>query len=400
MESLLINIIKNIDPADREMMQIARARQDSLAKPPGSLGELEEISVRIAGMTGKVINTVDKGCVAVFCADNGVTAEGIASAPQSVTMAQTVNFTRRLTGVGALAESFGSELLIVDMGVKDKIPEELYDQRPLQDTRRIVNRRIRPETGETDNLAAGAAMSREEALHCIQVGIEMADSIAFNGFEIMGVGEMGIGNTTSSAAVLSAITGRDAGQTVGRGGGINDESFARKKEIVDRVSKPYRQVGGVIAGLTYGITEPEIEAAKKLAASRMVDVLAAMGGFDICAMTGAFLGAAKNRMPVVIDGYISAVAALAAYIIVPNSRDYMIASHKSFEKGYVLAVDLLGLRPFMALEMRLGEGSGCPIAFKIIKGACDVMRNMATFAEADINDGYLEEIRNEKKFIK
>lgn len=400
MEGFLINTIKNIFPADRETMRTARARQDSLAKPPGSLGELEEISVRIAGMTGKVINSVDKGCVVVFCADNGVTIEGIASAPQSVTMLQTVNLTRRLTGVGALAKSFESELLIVDMGVKDKIPEELYDCKPLQDTHKIVNRRIRPETGETDNLAKGPAMSRNEALHCIQVGAEMADSIAYNGFEIMGVGEMGIGNTTSSAAVLSAITGREARQTVGRGGGVNDEVLAKKKEIVDRVSKPYRRAGGVFTGLTCGITGSEMEAAKKQAANNMVDVLATVGGFDICAMTGAFLGAAKNHMPVVIDGYISAVAALAAYIIAPNSRDYMIASHKSFEKGYVLAVNLLGLKPFMALEMRLGEGSGCPVAFKIIKGACDVMRDMATFAEANINDGYLEEIRTERSFRK
>ncbi|MDO4176199.1 MAG: nicotinate-nucleotide--dimethylbenzimidazole phosphoribosyltransferase [Bacillota bacterium] len=378
----LIRITEEIKPACLETMEMAKARQESLAKPPGSLGGLEDISVRIAGMTGKLINSVDKSCVAVFCADNGVCAEGVASAPQSVTMAQTVNFTRRLTGVGALAESFGSELLIVDMGVKDRIPESLYDEVPLRDTHKIINRRIRPETGETDNIAKGPAMTEAEALKALEAGIEMADAIAEAGYEIMGIGEMGIGNTSTSAALLSAITGCDAEDTVGRGGGVNDAGFARKKEIVNRASEALRKRGG--------INGPE----------EMIEALAQMGGFDICAMTGAYLGAARNRMPVVIDGYISVVAALAAYIICPDARDYMIASHKSFERGYAMAVDMLELKPFMALDMRLGEGSGCPVAFKIIKGACDVMANMATFEEAAIDDGYLEEIRGEDRFRK
>ncbi|MCQ2546121.1 MAG: nicotinate-nucleotide--dimethylbenzimidazole phosphoribosyltransferase [Clostridia bacterium] len=378
----LIKITEQIKPACRETMEMAKARQESLAKPPGSLGGLEDISVRIAGMTGKVINSVDRSCVAVFCADNGVCAEGVASAPQSVTMAQTVNFTRRLTGVGALAESFGSELLIVDMGIKDRIPESLYDDIPLRDTHKIVNRRIRPETGETDNIAEGPAMTVEEALRAMKTGIEMADAISAAGYEIMGIGEMGIGNTSTSAALLSSITGRPADETVGRGGGVNDAGFARKKEIVDKASRPWREAGGIKT------------------AEEMTEALAQMGGFDICAMTGAYLGAAKNRMPVVIDGYISVVAALAAYVICPDAGDYMIASHKSFERGYVMAVEMLGLKPFMALDMRLGEGSGCPVAFKIIKGACDVMANMATFEEAAIDDGYLEEIRSEDRFRK
>lgn len=383
----LLKISEQIEPASQSAMKMATQRQESLAKPPGSLGGLEDISIRIAGMTGNVINSVDKACVAVFCADNGVACEGIASAPQSVTMAQTVNFTRRLTGVGALAESFGSELLIVDMGVKDKIPASLYDDVPLLDTHKIVNRRIRPETGETDNMADGPAMTTEEALQAIETGIEMADAMAAAGYEIMGVGEMGIGNTSTSAALLSAVTGRDAEETVGRGGGVNDTGFARKKEIVNKASEAYREKGGIaVSG--------------EKAPAEMIEALAQMGGFDICAMTGAFLGAAKNRMPVVIDGYISVVAALAAYIICPDARDYMIASHKSFERGYAMAVEMLELKPFMALDMRLGEGSGCPVAFKIIKGACDVMANMATFEEAAIDDNYLEEIRSEDRFRK
>ncbi len=377
----------SIKPADRQAVLGAKARQASLAKPPGSLGGLEEMSVRIAGMTGSVINRIGKGCVAVFCADNGVVREGVASAPQSVTRAQTINFTRRLTGVGALAKSYDSELLIVDVGVKDEIPEELYTDVPLEDTHKIVNRRLR-DSGQTDSIADGPAMTEEEALRAIETGIEMADAVSKAGFSIMGAGEMGIGNTTTSAALLSAITGRPAEETVGRGGGVNDEGFAIKKKIVNNASMKYRVDGGILAGT------------EELRASRMVDALALMGGFDICAMTGAYLGAALNRMPIVIDGYISAVAALAAYVIAPASADYMIASHKSFEKGYNLVVDTLGLAPFLSLVMWLGEGSGCPVAFSIIRGACDVMADMATFDEADINDDYLEEIRSETKYQK
>lgn len=382
---IMRRVIDRIEPANREIMAKAAERQESLAKPPGSLGGLEDISVRIAGMTGNVINSIEKGCVAVFCSDNGVVAEGVASAPQSVTMAQTINFTRRLTGVGALAESFGSELLIVDMGVKDPIPAELYCREPLENTHKIVNRRIRPETGETDNIAHGPAMSEAEAKAAILTGVEMADAIKRENFHIMGVGEMGIGNTTTSAALLSAVTGLDAEETVGRGGGVNDEGFVRKKEIVNSVAGEYIAKGGILAS-----DEDSCDA--------MVKALAKMGGFDICAMAGAFLGAAANRMPVVIDGYISVVAALAAWVIKPEAADYMIASHKSFEKGYSKAVELLGLKPFLSLDMRLGEGSGCPMAFRIVRGACDVMANMATFAEAAINDEYLQEIRKEESY--
>lgn len=383
-EEIINETIARIQPADQEIIAKASERQASLAKPPGSLGLLEEISIRIAGMTGSVINKMDRGCVAVFCADNGVADEGVASAPQSVTMAQTVNFTRRLTGVGALCNSFGSELLIVDMGVKDGIPDELYAKEPFEDTHKILNRRVRPETGQTDNIADGfeSIMSADERDRAIAAGIEAAEAVHAQGFDIMGVGEMGIGNTTTSAALLSAITGEDSNVTVGRGGGVNDEGFIRKKEIVDIASAPFRCSGGIQ-------TREDV-----------MEALQRMGGFEICAMAGAYLGAAACRMPVVIDGYISVVAALVAAVIAPDAKDYMIASHKSYEKGYTLAVEALGLKPFMSLDMRLGEGSGCPIAFEIIKGACDVMANMATFEEAAINDGYLEEIRRNERFQK
>lgn len=370
----LKDVIKTIKPADTDAIQAATARQASLAKPPGSLGGLEDISIRIAGMTGNVINNVDKSCVIVFCSDNGVVEEGIASSPVSVTMSQTINFIRRLTGVGALAECFGSELLIVDMGVKDPIPEELYTDIPMEDTHKIVNRKIRK---GTSNLAKGPAMTRDEALQAIATGIEMANAAVSKGYSILGVGEMGIGNTTTSAAIVSSISGKGASETVGRGGGLLDDGFARKRTIVDDSTASFR------AKANDG----------DLSLDDIIDIISSVGGFDICAMAGAFLGAAANRTPVVIDGVISVTAALVAYSIAPESINYMIASHISPEPGYKIAIDMLELKPFLALGMRLGEGSGCPVAFQVIKGACDVMKNMATFDEAAINDDYLTEIR-------
>ena len=357
--------ISRIQGLDQKAMAEAKKRQDALAKPPGSLGILERISIQMAGITGTVKNKMEKTCVAVFCADNGVTAEHVASAPQSVTLAQTINFTRRLTGVGALCESFGSELLIVDVGINGAVPEGLYTDTPFSDTLKIVNRRI---ANGTKNLAIEAAMTREQALRAIETGMEMAEAVKRQGYSVFGVGEMGIGNTTTSAAVLSALTGKPAAQTVGKGGGITDESFIRKRQIVDAALEKCRQMD-------------------------TLSVLAEVGGFDIAAMAGAFIGAAIHRIPVVIDGYISVVAALAASRLAPGCVSYMFASHKSFEQGYQLAIGELGLEPYLHLGMRLGEGSGCPLAFKIMEGACGVMCNMATFEEAEINDDYLEEIR-------
>ena len=265
----LRNFIKTIKPADTSAIKAATERQAILAKPPGSLGGLEDMSIRIAGMTGNVINNVDKSCVIVFCSDNGVVEEGVASSPVSVTMSQTINFTRRLTGVGALAECFGSELLIVDMGVKDSIPDELYTSVPMEDTHKIVNRKIRR---GTDNLAKGPAMSREEALRAIDTGIEMANAAVAKGYNILGVGEMGIGNTTTSAAIISSISGKSATETVGRGGGLLDDGFARKKAIVNDRTADFRAKA---KDDSFSLDD-------------IIDIISTVGGFDICAMAGPF----------------------------------------------------------------------------------------------------------------
>jgi len=376
-ERELFELLNTITDLDREAMEAARKREDSLAKPPGSLGRLEDIAVQLSGISGNLHNNADKSCVAVMCSDNGVVEEGVSSAPQFVTLAQTINFTRRLTGVGTLAKYFGSDLLVVDLGINADLPKDLlvkealdHTDPELRVTDKIVDRKIRK---STNNLAKEPAMTREEAVEAIGVGVEMAREIKKAGYTIFGVGEMGIGNTTTSSAVLSALTGLSASETVGKGGGITDQSFARKKEIVEDVVRRYGFNG-----------QADID---------VVNVLAKVGGFDVAAMTGAFLGGAIVRLPVVIDGFISIVAALAAARLAPLAKEYMIASHISKEQGYGHALAALGLPPMLNLEMRLGEGSGCPLAFQIIRGACAIMNHMATFAEAEINDDYLEEIR-------
>lgn len=378
-EKELYELIGTIEDLDREVMEEARKREESLAKPPGSLGKLEDIAVQLAGISGKIHNLADKSCIAIMCSDNGVVEEGVSSAPQFVTLAQTINFTRRLTGVGTLAKYFDSDLLVVDLGINADLPKELLTDQPLKEqplkealrvTDKIVDRKIRK---STSNLAKEPAMTRDEAITAIFIGIEMVREIKKAGYTIYGIGEMGIGNTTTSSAILSALTGLTAAETVGKGGGITDQSFARKKAIIDEVMERYHFCG-----------QEEID---------VIDVIAKVGGFDLAAMTGAFLGAAIYRLPVVIDGFISIVAALAAAKMEPLSKEFMIASHVSKEQGYGCALKELELLPMLNLDLRLGEGSGCPLAFQIVRGACAVMNHMATFAEAEINDDYLEEIR-------
>ena len=374
-EEQMIELFDKIEPLDEEVMALARQRQMELAKPPGSLGKLEDISIQLAGITGNVKNYIKKQCIAIMSADNGVIEEGVASAPQYVTVAQTINFTRRLTGVGSLARYFDVDLLVLDMGINNKIPAGLLAEEIYKEKGRIADKIVNRKIGMgTKNLAKGAAMDREDAVCAIAAGIEAASKIKEFGYDIFGIGEMGICNTTTSSSVLSALLGLTAEETVGKGGGLTLEGFEKKKKVVEDALK--------LHGL-YQCTEPV----------DVIDVLAKVGGFDIAAMTGAFIGAALYKLPVVIDGYISIVAALCASRLAPLSKEYMIASHTSWEVGYNYAVKELGVSPMLNLNMRLGEGSGCPIAFKVIEASCGVMNYMGTFAEAEINDKYLDEIR-------
>ena len=361
MEQKLLDIITQITPLNEAAMKEAERRQAELAKPPGSLGKLEDISIRLAGITGTVCNRIEKTRIVVLCADNGVAEEGVASAPQSVTMAQAVNMTRRLTGMSTLAKHFGDEVAVVDMGIA--CPYHCPD---------ILDRSLGRGTA---NLHKAPAMTREQAVKAILTGIEQAETAKKDGVQLIGVGEMGIGNTTTSAAVLAALTGAEVESVTGRGGGINDRSFRKKKKIITEALQ---------------LHQPDRE--------DVIDVLHKVGGFDLAAMCGVFLGAARYHIPVVIDGFISIVAALCAFRLSKYAKEYFFPSHASYEIGFMLAARELELEPWLLMGMRLGEGSGCPLAFRIIEAACSIMNDMATFSEASIDDGYLDEIRAKDSF--
>lgn len=358
MQKELDALVRAVAPLDRDAMTAAEEYQARLAKPPGSLGRLEELSIQLAGITGRVHNALNKKQLLVFAADNGVVAEGVSSAPQSVTKQQTINLTRGKTGAAVLAKHFGCGLTVCDVGVNADIYEST-----------VLNRKI---AYGTQNICTGPAMTREQTLQAILTGAEIARTVDA---DVIGVGEMGIGNTTTSSAVLAVLLGADVEAVTGRGGGIAEESFRKKKAVIRtaiEVNRPDRD--------------------------DVVGVLSKVGGFDLAAMCGAFLGAAAARRPAVIDGLISAAAALCAVRLCPNVRGYLVPSHASFEIGYRLAMEAMDLRPLFDLGMRLGEGSGCPLAFQVLDAACAVINDMATFDEAGINDDYLDEIRRGDQF--
>lgn len=358
MQKELDALVREVLPLDRGAMTAAEEYQARLAKPPGSLGRLEEISIQLAGITGRVHNALNKKQLLVFAADNGVVAEGVSSAPQSVTKQQTINLMRGKTGAAVLAKHFGCGLTVCDVGVNADIYKST-----------VLNRKI---AYGTQNICTGPAMTREQTLQAILTGAEIARTVDA---DVIGVGEMGIGNTTTSSAVLAVLLGADVEAVTGRGGGITEESFRKKKAVIRtaiEVNRPDRD--------------------------DVVGVLSKVGGFDLAAMCGAFLGAAAARRPAVIDGLISAAAALCAVRLSPNVHGYLVPSHASFEIGYRLAMEAMDLRPLFDLGMRLGEGSGCPLAFQVLDAACAVINDMATFDEAGINDDYLDEIRRGGQF--
>lgn len=358
MQMELDALVRAVAPLDRGTMTAAEVYQARLAKPPGSLGRLEELSIQLAGITGRVHNALNKKQLLVFAADNGVVAEGVSSTPQSVTKQQTINLTRGKTGAAVLAKHFGCGLTVCDVGVNADIYEST-----------VLNRKI---AYGTQNICTGPAMTREQTLQAILTGAEIARTVDA---DVIGVGEMGIGNTTTSSAVLAVLLGADVEAVTGRGGGITEESFRKKKAVIRTVIE---------------VNRPDRD--------DVVGVLSKVGGFDLAAMCGAFLGAAAARRPAVIDGLISAAAALCAVRLCPNVHGYLVPSHASFEIGYRLAMEAMDLRPLFDLGMRLGEGSGCPLAFQVLDAACAVINDMATFDEAGINDDYLDEIRRGGQF--
>jgi len=353
--------ISQIKDLDHDAMAEAKARLDSLAKPPGSLGRLEDVAVKLAGISGKLVYDPGKRCVIIMASDNGVVEEGVASAPQSITYSQTLNFTKGLTGVAVIAKQFNADLIVVDVGINADVNHHF-----------IRNKKIRKSTW---NIAKREVMTYDEAVQAILSGIEIAVEAVKDGYTLLGAGEMGIGNTTTSSAVLCALTGIAPEQATGKGAGLKEEAYRHKIEVI-RTSL----------------------ADRKPNASDPIDVLAKVGGFDIAALAGLFIGGAYMRTPVIIDGFISITAALAASRMNPAIKEFMFASHASCEQGFSHAARALGIEPCLNLNMRLGEGSGCPIMFAVIDTACAVIRDMGTFEQANIDDKYINQIKEGDNF--
>lgn len=344
-------ILAKIKPANEDSKKEAMRRMDCLIKPLGSLGKLEDIAIQLAGITGEVHNHVDKKCTIVMAADNGICEEGVASTPKEITLIQSINMTRGISGMGALSGSAGADIRVVDIGID---ADYIYDK--------IYQRRIRK---GTSNFAKGPAMSREEAEKGIEIGIGMVEDAVKDGYQLLGTGEMGIGNTSSTSAVVMALTGLPAELAVGRGGGLSDEALENKKRVITKALE---------------LNQPD--------PNDPVDIIAKVGGFDIAGLVGCFIGAAYYRVPIVVDGVISAVSALLAYRMNPAVRDFIIPSHISKEPSYQIIARELDIHPMLDMDMRLGEGTGCTLAFGIIKAACDMMNNMATFDDIKFDPDY------------
>ena len=334
---------------DAEASEKAAQRENELTKPPGSLGRLEELAVKIAGMRGTVRPGLKDKAVIVFASDHGVALEGVASYPQDVTAQMVLNFCAGGAAINVLARQAGARIKIVDIGVASPYPS----------SEQVIMRKI---SRGTENIVKGPAMSRESAIKALETGIEVTLAAADEGLDLLAVGEMGVGNTTASAAVISAVTGRPPDEITGTGAGITPEVLEMKKKIVRKAIE---------------VNNPDI--------TDGISVLAAVGGFEIGGMAGAIIAAASRRIPVVIDGIISSAAALIASLIAPSSVDYMIAGHRSKVPGQAAALEMLGLTPCLDLQMRLGEGTGAVLAFNIIEAACRTLDEMATFSEAGVS---------------
>lgn len=341
-------LIEKIEPLDREAMQKAARRLNNLTKPVGSLGVLEDLVIQLAGITGDYRPRVENKTVIVMAGDHGVVEEGVSIALQSVTPQMVYNFLNGGAAINVLARSAGAQVRVVDVGVAD----------PDLSGPGLISRKVRLGTA---NMTKGAAMSREEALQAIEAGVEAAEVEIDKGVNLLAVGEMGIGNTTPSSAILAVYSAEPLTVIVGRGTGLDDDGVQRKKRAIETalmVNKP----------------DP----------ADPLDVLAKVGGLEIAGMAGIILGSAARKVPVVIDGFITGAAALIAYKLAPPTKDYMIASHLSEEPGHKIVLEAIGLEPMLRMRMRLGEGTGAALAFNIIEAATRIMSEMATFEEAGV----------------
>jgi len=355
---LLRQTIADIKPVNKESMERVREKWDRKVKPVGSLGTLEEVTIKLAGMTGRVQNSINKKAIVVMASDNGVVEEGVSSAPQIFTRLLAESMSRGKTGISALAKFGNVDVKIVDIGLNGEL-----------DIPGVLNRKI---ANGTNNFAKGPAMTYEEAVKSIEIGIEVGNTLYHEGYDILGTGELGIGNTSTSAAVLKVFANYDIDVISGKGAGLTDEQLKNKINVIMKgieINKPNKK-------------DP-------------IDVLAKVGGFDIGGMCGLFLSAAKNRKPIIVDGYISSAAALIAAKLNPLVKDFILPSHLSNEPGAKYVLDELNLKPMVYLNMRLGEGTGCPFAFQIIEAALYTLENMGTFEDAQMDSNVLVNIREE-----
>lgn len=357
---LLEETLAEIKPAYEDVKQRSKVKWDKLGKPLGSLGKLELIGIKIAGMTGKLSNTTAKKAVVVMAGDNGIYDEDVASSPKPFTKILVENTAGGLTGVATLSRYVNADVKVVDLGVDAEIEHE-----------DVIRRKI---AYGTNNFTKGPAMSYEDCVKAIEVGIEVGDSLYQSGYDILGVGELGVGNTTTSSAILTALTGLTPEVTCGLGAGLLPEQFENKKRVI-------------LEGIEVNKPNPD----------DAIDVMAKIGGFDIAGMCGVYLSAAKNRKPVVIDGFISSAAALCAARIKSEVKDFLLPSHLSKEPAAERMLKELDLDALVNLDMRLGEGSGCPIAFQIIDTALFVEDNMGTFDELKIDSSILLDMREKSK---
>jgi nicotinate-nucleotide--dimethylbenzimidazole phosphoribosyltransferase len=352
----LTRAIGAIGPLDEAAMAETARRLDLQTKPPGSLGRLEELLLAIAGITGRPDAPVRRRSIVVVAADHGVTGQGVSAYPSAVTAQMVANFVRGGAAINALAGAVGASLTVVDVGVATPIPRVRRDARR---GGRLVRARIREGTAD---MTTGPAMELEQARRAIEVGLEVVESIADgDGLDVLGIGEMGIGNTTAASAVVAALTGLPPVRLTGRGTGVDDAGLARKVAAIDRA---------------LAVNRPD--------PADPVAVLAAVGGLEIAALVGLVLGAAARRIPVILDGFITGSAALVAAALQPVVAPRLIASHRSTEPGHAVVLDRLGLRPYLDLELRLGEGTGAALLIGLLDAASRARDEMATFASAGV----------------
>lgn len=341
--------MSRVKPPDTTAMSAVRQRLDTLTKPPGSLGRLEELAIQLAGIRGESFPAKTEKKIVVMAADHGVTAEGVSAFPKEVTAQMVANFVNGGAAINVLARLCGAAVRVVDIGVASEITAP-----------GVTRAKVRFGTA---NFAREAAMSNEDVLQALVVGITIAEEEIAAGTRLLGTGEMGIGNTTASSAVMAALTGCSPQRLVGRGTGIDEQGLAHKTAVVERA-------------LAYHRLNPD----------QPLEVLSRVGGLEIAGLAGLIIGAAACRCPVVVDGFISTVAALVAVRMNPLVLHYIIPSHLSQEPGHALLLEHLELKPYLHLNMRLGEGTGAALTMHLVEGAARILAEMATFSEAGVSN--------------